>query len=240
MGSRQGVVVSLVMMTSVAHAELAKLGDFALTDTPKKAGFAKVTAVLGCAGSVRHEMSSGKVEAIELSADKCTKDALEAAITKEYPGVKPITSTDGEAELWEGKTTSVILRSGMSLSARLVRPGAGAKRTCFADDGFAAFFKTFTDAVASNKADAVAATFKFPVKDYEAKVRIKDAKAFAKKWPKLIDAADKTALATDLTATCDVVQQNYTLRLSDSYSSFEANKIGEQWFWVEINDEAGG
>ena len=230
----------MFVLSSTAHAELAKLGDFALTDTPKKAGFAKVTSVLGCAGSVRHEMGSGKVDAIELSAEKCTKAALEAAIAKEYPGVTPIASTDGDAKVWEGKTTSVILTSGMSLSVRLVRPGAGAKRTCFPDDGFTAFFKTFKDAVASNKADAVAATFKFPVKDYDDKVRFKDAKAFAKKWPKLIDAADKKALATDLTATCNVALQQYNLRLSDSYASFDAKKIGDQWFWVEINDESGG
>lgn len=229
-----------MLFSSTAYAELAKLGDFALTDTPKKAGFAKVTT-LGCAGSVRHEMGSGKVDAVELSAgDKCTKAALEAAIAKEYPGVTPITSTDGEAKLWEGKTSSVILRSGSGLYVRLVRPGAGAKRTCFADDGFAAFFKTFKDAVASNKADAVAATFKFPVKNYDDKVKFKDAKAFAKKWPKLIDAEDKKALAADLKPTCDLGVETYSLSLSDSYISLEAKKVGDKWVWVEINDQAPG
>lgn len=240
MGPRHGhAVIALALFSSTAHAELTKLGEFALTDTPKKAGFAKITA-LGCAGSVRHELGSGKVVAVEFSADKCTKAGLEAALTKEYPGVTPIVNTDGSAKVWEGKTTSVIMRSGTSLSVRLVRPGAGSKRVCFADDGFAAFFKTFKDAVASNKVDAVAATFKLPIKDFEDKVRIKDAKAFAKKWPKLIDAADKQALATDLAPSCDLATESYNLRLSDSYMSFEAKKVGDKWMWVEINDEASG
>jgi hypothetical protein len=231
--------LAIALVSSSAYAELAKLGDFALTDTPKKSGFAKVTAVLGCAGSVRHEMKGGKVVAVELSAEKCTKASVEAALAKEYPGVTPVTSPDGEAKLWEGKTTSVILRSGMSLAVRLVAPGPGAKRTCFADDGFAAFYKTFTQAVATNKADTIAASFAFPIKDFEGKVRIKDAKAFAKKWPKLIDSADLKELAT-LTATCDLGTETYSLGLSNSDTSFEARKVGDRWMWIEINDVARG
>ena len=46
-------------------------------------------------------------------------------------------------------------------------PGAGAKRMCFSQDGFAAFWKTFKAAV--DKPEAAVATFKFPVKDFDGK-----------------------------------------------------------------------
>jgi hypothetical protein len=232
--ARVAALVLILVSSLPAHAELAKLGDFSLTDKVKKAGFAKVT-LYGCKGSLKHDMGKGKVEGITFSADSaCT--AIEAAIKKEYPGA-PLTSTDGLIKLWEGKTSSVLLTRG---ELRLVLPGAGAKRTCFADDGFAAFLATFKTAVAGGKLDAVAATFKFPVKDYDDKVVIKDAKAFAKKWPAMLDGADAKALATELEATCNNPTDTYDLSLPESSFSLEAHKVGDRWLWVEINERAPG
>lgn len=232
------LLLSLVLLTAPAHAELTKLGDFALTDTPKKSNFAKVKSVLGCAGSVRHVMRGDKLVGIEFSAAKCDARALEAALRKEYAG-EPIVSRDGKAKLWEGKTSSVVLDTRAS-SVRLGAPGPGTKRTCFTDDGFAAFYQTFRDAVAAGKADAVAATFAFPIKDFEGTVRFKDAKALARQWSKLLDPADKQAIAGDLAATCDLGTETYDLSLSDSNLSLTARKVDGRWQWVEIDDQASG
>jgi hypothetical protein len=230
-----GLVIFLSLL-SPARAELTKVGEFSLTDKVKKAGFAKTT-VFGCKGNVKHDMGTGKITSVTFRAEgKCDAAAIEAAIRKEYPG-EPLKSTDGAIKLWEGKTSSVMLTG---TEVRLGFPGPGAKRTCFAADGFAAFYQTFKAAVASGKADAAAASFKFPIKDFEDTVVIKNPKAFAKKWPSMLDAADAKALAGDLRPTCDNATDSYSLSLRDSNISLEAKQIGDRWFWVEINDQASG
>lgn len=231
-------LVALALLATPVHAELTKLGPYALTDTPKKSQFSKVKSVLGCAGSVRHVMRGDKLVGIELATSKCDARTLEAALRKEYTG-EPIVSRDGNAKLWEGKTSAVVLDT-RSASVRLGAPGPGAKRTCFADDGFAAFFQTFRAAVTAGKLDAAAASFAFPIKDLDAAVRIKDAKDFARQWPKLLDPADKQALAKDLEATCDLGTETYDLSLSNSNLSLTARKIDGRWQWVELDDQSGG
>ena len=226
-----GLVV-VVATVSTAHAELAKLGEFSLTDKVKQVKEAKAT-VLGCSGSVRHEVDRVKVTGVSFTGEKCDQTALAAAIQKEYPG-KPVSSTDGKTRLWEGKTTSVML-TGSKL--RLLSPGAGSKRVCFADDGFATFFKTFKDALASGKADAAAAMFKFPVKDFDDKVIVKDAKAFVKKFDATFDKDDRKE-AGELEATCDLTLEYYATSLSNSNIGLQARKTGDQWKWVEINSQS--
>jgi hypothetical protein len=221
-------LVIVVATGSTAHAELAKLGDFALSDKIQKVKAAKAT-VLGCAGSVKHEVDTTKVTGLSFTGDKCDQAALAAAIQKEY-AAKPITSTDGRTRLWEGKTSAIML-TGKEL--RLLPPGAGSKRACFADDGFPAFFKTFKDALAAGKADAVAAQFKFPIKDFDDKVVVKDAKAFAKKFDEMFDKDDRKAGA--LEATCDVTLEYYETSLANSNFGLEARRVGDQWKWVELN-----
>ncbi len=225
-----------------AHAELTKLGEWRIGAPIVKQPFIKSTTVLGCTGSLRQSGDKQrKVNAVVFSPDsKCDKKALQAAVEKEY-GAKPIASTDKTAWLWEGKTTSVLISQGLSGDTRvtLLPPGPGAKRACFADDGFAAFFKTFVAAI--DKPDAAVATFKFPIKDFDDTVVAKDAKALKKKWASLIDPEDKKELASGkLGPTCDVGTATYNLRLGNSNVSFEARQVGDKWMWVEINDEASG
>lgn len=237
----RALALSLVLFTLPAQAEITKLGDWAVGQPSRKQSFLKSVTALGCTGSLRQGGDKGKVTEVVFSPDsKCDKKALDAAIEKEY-GAKPIWSTDKTARLWEGKTGSVLLKVGMSgdTTVKLGPPGAGAKRGCFADDGFPAFFKTFKGAL--DKPDAVAATFKFPIKDFEGKVVAKDARALVKKWPKLVEADDKSEIASGkLVPTCDVGDETYNLRLSNSNVSFEAKRTGDVWQWHQINSEASG
>ena len=147
----------------------------------------------------------------------------------------------GVAKLWEGKTGSMMVitaRTG-SVTIRLLPPGPGAQRPCFADDGFAAFWKTFKESI--DKPDAVAKSFKFPLKDFDDTVKVKDAKTLAKKWSSMIDDADKKEIASgSLTPTCSIAVGTYDLSLSESNLSLEARQVGGKWMWVEINDQASG
>lgn len=238
---KRSIVLAGLLFAPAANAELTKLGDYSLGQSLAKSVFVKSATVLGCTGSLRQEIEKGKVSAIEFTPDgKCDKRALEAAIEKDY-GAKPIASVDKKTRLWEGKTGAAIVLQGMSgdVRVRVVAAGLGTKRVCFADDGFAAFWKSFKDNL--GKADAAAAMFKFPLKDFDDKVVAKDAKALAKKWPKLIDDDDKTEIASGkLTPVCEFTTDNYSLRLGNSNVSFEAKQVGGKWMWVEINDVAGG
>jgi hypothetical protein len=233
-------ITAVSLLALPATAEVTKLGDFSLGASQAKAKFAKGSA-FGCQGSFGQRIDAkNKISGVEFtSSGKCKAADVERLVEKEYGG-KPIVSTDKKAKLWEGKTSAVIVVTRMSgVTVKLVTPGAGAKRACFPDDGFAAFWKTFKDGL--GKADAAAATFKYPIKDFEGKVVVKDAKAMAKKWPTLIDADDKKELASgELLPTCSIDVETYDLRLANSYVSFEAKKIGDKWMWVEINDEASG
>ena len=227
-------VVVVAIAAAPAGAELAKLDKLALTDKVKKVGFAKDVTVLGCKGSVRHELDKVKVIGITFTAnDKCDLAAVSAAIQKEYPG-KPIVSSDGKAKLWEGKTSSILLLDESRLQIRLITPGAGSKRPCFADDGFATFFQSFKNALAGNKADAVAAMVKFPLKDFEDKVFIKDAKTFVKKFDETFDESDRKE-AADLTAACDIREASYEVQLPNSNIDLEARQIDGQWKWAQIS-----
>ena len=230
--------VVVVSSLSTARAELAKLGDFALTDKVKKAGFKKDVTVLGCKGTLQHDMDNAKVVGVRFSADrKCDQTSVAAAIQKEYGG-KPIASSDGKAQLWEGKTSSVMVVKGMSgIEVRLGLPGAGSKRVCFSDDGFAPFLQSFKTALAAGKPDAVAPMFKFPLKDFDDKVIIKDAKAFAKKFDATFDK-DARAEAADLDATCDLAGESYEVSFDSSYFALEAKQVGGQWKWVEMNSRS--
>jgi len=232
------VFVGVVVSAASARAELTSLGDFALGQKLAKAKFAKGSA-LGCTGSFRQGLDSGKIREVSFSPDgACQAAALEAQLEKEYGG-KPIVSVDKTVKLWEGKTGSAMLissRSG-SLTVKVLRPGNGAKRACFADDGFAAFWKNFVATV--EQPAAVAASFAFPVKNYDDKVVIKDAKALAKQWPTLIDPADRKELATgSVTPSCSVDTATYDLSLPESNLGLEARVVRGGWKFVEINHES--
>jgi len=231
--------IAAVSLSSTVSAEVTKLGEFSLGQSLAKWKMSK-GSVFGCPGSFGQKLANGKIVGVEFNSSKCKAADVEAAVKKEY-GAAPIVSTDKTAKLWEGKTASVIVVSAISggVTVKLVPPGPGAKRVCFADDGFAGFLKTFKASI--DKPDAAAAMFAYPIKDFDGKVVIKDAKALAKKWPTLIDGDDKKELASGaLVPTCTMEIDSYSLRLGNSNVSLEAKKIGDKWQWVEINDESPG
>jgi hypothetical protein len=240
MKMRASLIVGVSLFAATVQAEVTKLGEHSLGQSLAKSKFAKGT-LYGCQGSFRQELDKGKVSGVEFtSSGKCKAADVEAAVKKEMGG-EPIVSTDKTAKLWEGKTGSMIVMSGTTgtVVVKLVTPGPGAKRVCFAEDGFTAFWKSFKDNL--GKADAAAAMFKFPIKDFDDKIVAKDAKALAKKWPSMIDDEDKKEIASGaLVPTCELATANYNLRLGGSNLSFEAKQVGGKWMWVEINSEASG
>lgn len=235
------VVVGSLTAGVTVRAEVTKLGEFSLGQPLAKSKFAK-GALYGCQGSFRQDIAKGKIVGVEFtSSGRCNPSLITMAVKKEMGGASPIVSTDKKAVLWEGKAGSVIVIMPVTggVTARLVAPGPGAKRVCFADDGFAAFWQTFKDSL--DKPAAAAELFKYPIKDVEDELVAKDAKALAKKWPSMIDGDDKKELASGkLVPTCDLGTSTYDLRLGNSGVSFEAKQVGGKWMWVEINSEAGG
>lgn len=232
------VLAVIAATSSSARADITKLGDFALGQEVKKPATAKVT-VYGCAGELRPEIDrSKKVSSVGFrGTSACKADAVAAAVAKEA-GVAAVANAAGD-KLWEGTVASLILTKdfGGALQLKLVAPGAGSKRTCWPDDGFAAFYAAFKTAVASGKADAVAASFALPLKDFEGKVKIKDAKKFVAQWPKLLDAGDAKGIGSGaLTATCDLDVESYELSLPDSNGALKAKKTGGAWKWIQWND----
>ena len=70
---------------------------------------------------------------------------------------------------------------------------------------------------------------------------ILDAKALAKKWKDVFDADDlKKIAAAELSAGCDVSNEEYRLSLEGSNKELQAKRTGDKWQWVELNDVASG
>jgi hypothetical protein len=233
------LAATLTLPASLARAEITKLGGFTLGQEVKKPATVKVT-VFGCAGELRPEIDrQNKVTSVRFSTDECkSADAVVATIAKELGG-SPIVNAQGD-KLWEGKTASLIFSTSLSASAQatilLVPPGPGSKRTCWADDGFAAFWTGFKAAVASGKPAAVATSFAFPIKDFEGKVQIKNAKAFAARLARIIGDDDARAIAAgELTAHCQLDDDSYRLPLSGTNSELGAKKIGGAWLWSSVD-----
>jgi hypothetical protein len=229
------LLATLVLASVPARAEVTKLGDFKLGDKVKPKTV-KAT-VFGCAGELYPDIDrTKKIKSVRFTGKSCKADAIAAAITKDFGGA-PLANAAGD-KLWEGKKASIIL--GVSLGNApsapvilLVAPGAGAKRTCWGEDGFAAFWASFKAAVTGGNADTIAASFAFPIKDVENKVKVKDAKDFAAKWASTFDPADlKGITGGKLEATCKVDDGEYKLRLDDSYSELTATKVKGKWLWT--------
>lgn len=229
--------LALVLATA-AHAEVTNMGGFKLGQKVKKPKSANAT-VFGCAGSVRPEIDKKKqVTSVEFEPKGCAADALTATITKEF-GAEPIANVAGD-KLWEGKAASVMfLASAITPVVRLVKPGGGSKRVCWPDDGFAAFWDTFKKGVASGKPAAIAASFVFPLKDFEGTVKFKNARAFEAGWTELITADDAKALAAgQVEPVCNVTGAEYSISLEGSYSSLTATQKAGAWQWSEYGTES--
>lgn len=230
----------MVALAAPVNAEIVKLGDLALGQSVTTPKTVKIE-LFGCAGELRPEIDrSKKVVKVVFSATRC-KDlqGLVAAITKDFGGT-PIENTEG-AKLWEGKTASVMLGFPLAPSRPsilLVPPGPGSKRACFADDGFAAFWSGFKTALATGKVDKVAPSFKFPLKNFEDKVVLKDAKALVKRWSSVFGAEDLAKIANgSLTAKCNLSGEYYNLPLHGSNTALSARRVGDRWLWLEIEAE---
>jgi hypothetical protein len=235
------LVVAAVAASPDARAEVASLGGVALGQEMARAGTIKTT-VYGCAGRLYPDIDrKKKVIKVRFESDKCADVAAAvAAITKEF-GQAPIVSAEGD-KLWEGKRASLILSPSLSNYPTspvllLVPPGPGSKRACWADDGFAAFWKAFVKSVVAGKPAAVATSFAFPLKDQDEKVKFKDAAAFAARWRELIDESDaKEVDAGELTPMCRLDQETYRLQLPGSYSDITATKVRGAWKWTVMGE----
>ncbi len=227
------IVLALLLLASSARAEIAKLGGIAIGDTVAQPATQK-TRLYGCTGNLRPNIDrKKKVTRVRYEATGCTMAAVAAAITKDV-GIKPIASTGGD-KLWEGKTAALLMtdHGGGAPVILLLPAGGGAKRACFSADGFAAFWSGFKSAVASGKADAVAAAFAFPLEDDSGKVIAKTAADFASHYAEWFDAADVKAIAGGtLTADCDAVLETYRLGLHSSYAALSATRVRGAWKWT--------
>jgi hypothetical protein len=241
------LVTFLVLLTTApARAEITKLGDLQLAQQIKKPATVSIT-LFGCAGSMRPEIDKRKqVTRVRFDGDHCAKlvKSMTAAISKDFGGA-PLVNANGD-ELWEGKTASIILTTSLSAgrdrpSILLLSPAGGSKRPCWADDGFAAFWTTFKAAIAGGKGVAIAAAFAFPVRDFEDKVRFKDARSLAKHWTTIIDKRDAEEVGRgELTASCMLDDATYELSLSDSNHSLTATQVDGVWHWSTLDDQAPG
>jgi hypothetical protein len=234
-----------LVAAGTAGAEVGKLGGYTLGQTVKKPGTTRLTA-FRCIGRVRPEIDrKKKVVRVRFDADGCPDvELVVAAITKDM-GAEPVTNAAGD-QLWEGKAASVILAPSLGVTPAtpailLVPPGAGTKRTCWADDGFAAFWSDFRKATASRKVTAVTSAFTFPLKDDEGEVKYKDAKALTAAWTELIEDADAKAIGSGkLAPRCQLDQDSYTLSLPGSYSELTATRVGGAWRWTSMSSVASG
>jgi len=234
-------IVLVTIWASPVRAEVAALGGLALGQEVKKTSMTKTT-VYGCAGRLYPSTDrKHKVTEVRFEADSC-KDvaAVVAAISKEFGG-SPIANDEGD-RLWEGKRASVILSASLGRGPStpvliLLPPGPGSKRTCWKDDGFAAFWATFEKALASRKPAAMAGSFRFPLKNSEGQVKFKDAAAFTSRWKELIDEADAAEIASgELTPSCRLDLDHYTLRLPESYGELTATRARGSWRWSSLTE----
>jgi hypothetical protein len=232
-------IAFVIIAVAPVRAEVRKLGKFALGQQVKRPSTVR-TSIYGCAGELRPSIdSTKKVVKVRFSGRRCKTDAVIAAITKAH-GRAPIVNAQGD-QLWEGKTASVILSTALSVKRTtpiilLVPPGPGSKRTCWSDDGFAAFWSTFKASVASGKPATMAASFAFPVKDYAGNVKATNAQDLLRMWGEVMDNEDvKQIVSGELAPTCRTDDDEYNLSLDSTYSELKATKVRGKWRWSKLD-----
>ena len=232
------VAIAVLLGAAPAGAEVTRLGGLQLGQKARKPTTVR-THLYGCAGVLRSSLGGAKkVVQVKFSARNCTADAVAAALTKQQ-GRAPVVNAQGD-RLWEGKTASVILSTSLSTQSTpillLVPPGAGSKRTCWPDDGFAPFWATFKAAVSSSNPSTMAASFVFPARDYEGTVMFATARDFANSWSDVIDHEDATRIASgELAPTCRVDGDRYRLILESGYYELDATKVKGVWRWSSVH-----
>ena len=231
------IAAAIALAAPSARAEVTRLGNLSLGLKARKPMTLR-TYLYGCAGTLRSTLGAKKVVQVRFSARNCNVDSVAAAITKQQ-GRAPVVNGQGD-RLWEGKTASLILSTSLSTQTTpvllLVPPGAGSKRTCWPDDGFAPFWSTFKAAVASRNAATMAASFVFPARDYEGTVLFANARDLANAWTDLIDHEDATRIAAgELAPSCRVDGNRYRLILESGYYELDATKVGGVWRWTSVH-----
>jgi hypothetical protein len=235
------VAALAVAVAAPARADITSLGKYQLGQKYKKEKLKKAT-LYGCAGKLYAEPGKDKTIAkVTFETDeKCAPAQITDAITKDFGG-PPIVDAGGD-RLWEGTTASVIvvMEVGDTIPiVYLLPPGPGSKRTCWADDGFAAFWAGFQKALASGKPDAIAATFTFPFKVDGGDVQWKDAKALAASWKDYMDPDDaKAFISGDKKPSCSYYYQRYEIYLTAQYADVYATKVGDTWHWTSVAFES--
>jgi len=228
------LALAILLLARAAHADVTKLGDFALGQEVKKPTTVKVK-LYGCTGELRPTTDrKKKVTRVRYEATACTLASAAAAITKQLGA--PISNPAGD-RLWEGKTASLVMtnRGGNAPLILLVAPAT--KRVCFPGDGFAAFWTDFKTAVANGKRNAIAASFAFPLKSFDGKVVIANAADFIDHYAEHFDAADLKAIAGGTSAAeCKLAEEHYLLRLDSSNAELLATRIRGTWKWTSRNE----
>lgn len=237
---RSLVVVGMLCATSVAYADPTELGGISLGQKMKKAK-PKAANVFGCDGTLFTTVAKGKVTKVAFMIDpdaSCmTGDdvtpgvptpALLAAISS-AAGVSPVDNDYG-AVRWDGASAAfVLVPTGGGdmpvLEVDLVKTTA--HPVCWAGDGFADFWSGFVAAAASGDGAQIAPYFKLPWKADG--VRIKNAKAFARRWGEVFSPEDVDALKGDAKPWCDAARGVYTLLLESTHELLVATQVKGAW-----------
>jgi hypothetical protein len=236
MRAATALLLVLALRPTHARAEIAALGGLKLGQPYKKAAQKKVT-LYGCAGNL-YASADGDNKVVKVTfygGRTCSAASVAAAVGKDFGG-SAIANAAGD-KLWEGATASVILTrtADRAPMLELVPHGAGSKRTCWPDDGFAPFWAAFKSGVASGKPDAVAASFAYPFAAADGTVKFKDAGDFAANWVTLINADDVKAIAGGKKApACSIDDEHYTIYFAEAYARVTAVRSGDGWHWTSI------
>jgi hypothetical protein len=223
----------VLLAASPAAAEITSLGGFSRGQEPAS-GKGKKDTLLGCAGTAYPSLGQDKkVTRVRFEPSDCGSKLAEA-LGKELK-TPPLVNAGGDL-LWEGKTATLMFvrPKGPGAALLLLPPGDGAKRVCWADDGFAAFYKKFVEDARSGKPAVLVSSFALPLKDGGGKVKIKNAKAFESKWSTIVDPGDvKEMLSKETEPTCFADDEKVTLNLSYTYSELTATRGADGWKWTQ-------
>jgi hypothetical protein len=245
------VLACSIGSAGVAHAEPTSLGGFSLGQTVAKGKTSVDAEAYGCKGSAyasvdkKHKVTAVTFDAEPGSCAGGEDGDMEAAFNKVGDAIsadmggKANANAQGD-QLWDGTKISMIENAGGNggfpiIEIHLLAAGPGAQRACW-DDGFAAFWDGFKQAVTAGDGKQLAASFAFPFKDRTGQVTtIKNAKAFAKRWKELLSDDSVSRLADpNNTAWCSLDDGSYAYLLDDPHGLLTAKKGKKGWKWSYV------